>query len=313
MAIVFFSYSHADEALRDRLETALAMLSRQGIVEAWHDRRIPPGDDFANAVDVELDRADIVLLLVSPDFLASRYCYEVEMQRALQRHDAGEARVIPVILRPCQWQDAPFGRLRAIPKDGRPVTKHADVDDAFLEIAEAIKSVAGPAAAPASKSAAAGQPSPALSEPRSSNLRLNKTFTEADKDRFLDEAFEYLAKFFENSLDELGRRNEGVETRFKRIDSNTFTSIAYRNGEPVARCRIFLGSPMINRGIAYSNDDAGAGNAFNESLSAVAEEQSIALQPLGLAMSVHGGSTRNLTMEGAAEAYWGLFIAPMQR
>src|SRR5213080_3948433 len=107
MVAVFFSYSHKDEDLRDQLETHLAMLKRQGVISAWHDRRLIAGSDIDTGITEELEGADIILLLVSPDFLASDYCYGVEMTRALERQAAGEARVIPVILRPCEWKQAP--------------------------------------------------------------------------------------------------------------------------------------------------------------------------------------------------------------
>src|ERR1044072_2186300 len=100
MAVAFFSYSHRDEALRDELEVHLATLKRQGLIEAWHDRRITAGDDFAGVISEHLERADIILLLVSPYFLNSNYCYDVEMTRALERHREKTARVIPVILQP---------------------------------------------------------------------------------------------------------------------------------------------------------------------------------------------------------------------
>jgi hypothetical protein len=143
-------------------------------------------------------------------------------------------------------------------------------------------------------------------------LRLKKTFSDADRDRFLDESFEYLAKFFENSLDELQERNSSIETRFRRIDANTFTAGAYRNGQLVARCRIFLGSPIAERGIAYSHDDTGRSNSFNESFSPVADDQGLALQSIGFAPSMRC-ENRRFSMEGAAEAYWSLLIEPLQR
>src|ERR1700747_1511118 len=87
---VFFSYSHADETLRDQIEKQLALLKRQGVIEVWHDRRIGAGQDFAKEIDRHVETDDIILLLVSSDFLASDYCYEKEMTRAMQRHEAGE-------------------------------------------------------------------------------------------------------------------------------------------------------------------------------------------------------------------------------
>ena len=112
MAHVFFSYSHADEALRNELEKHLAGLCREGVITTWHDRRIGPGDDLHGQIHDQLDSADIVLLLVSSDFLDSNYCYDVEMMRAMQRHERGEARVIPIILRPCDWHGTPFRRAQ---------------------------------------------------------------------------------------------------------------------------------------------------------------------------------------------------------
>src|ERR1035437_2373407 len=134
MADVFFSYSHKDEALRDRLEVHLTMLKREGIIETWHDRRITAGDEFAGVIDARLESADLILLLVSADFLNSNYCFDVEMKRALERHAAGEARVIPIILRPCDWHSAPFGRLLAAPKDGKPIASWPDLDEAFVDV-----------------------------------------------------------------------------------------------------------------------------------------------------------------------------------
>jgi hypothetical protein len=123
VATLFFSYAHADENLRDQLETHLSGLRRQGIILFWHDRRIIAATDIGHAIDSHIDTADVVLLLVSPNFIASDYCYEREMERALERHRKGEARVIPVILRPRDWHDLPFGKLLATPTDGRPVRR----------------------------------------------------------------------------------------------------------------------------------------------------------------------------------------------
>lgn len=138
MARVFFSYSHKDEALRDQLESHLALLKNQGLIQAWYDRRIVAGDVVDDAIFSQLDAADIILLLVSSDFISSQYCYSQEMMRAMERHEAGEARVIPVILRHCVWQGAPFGKLLAAPRDGRPVTAWPDRDEALADVAKQV-------------------------------------------------------------------------------------------------------------------------------------------------------------------------------
>jgi hypothetical protein len=142
VASVFFSYSHADEGLRDQLEKQLSLLKRQGIIEVWHDRRIGAGREFGKEIDWHVETDDIILLLVSSDFLDSDYCYEKEMARAMERHEAGEAIVIPVILRACDWHGAPFGKINATPPDGRPVTQFPDRDQALLEVAKAVRQAA---------------------------------------------------------------------------------------------------------------------------------------------------------------------------
>jgi hypothetical protein len=315
MAIVFFSYSHADEELRDQLEKHLTMLKRQGVIETFHDRRIPAGNDLDRSISGELERADVILLLVSPDFLASAYCYDIEMHRALERHGRGEARVIPVILRHCDWHSAPFGKLMATPRDGKPVKSFPDLDEAFLQIAQAIRMVVGEHGGQNRASAVAvrpvGQPVGWTgSDPRSSNLRLPRSFTDADKDGFRDEAFEYIAKYFANSLTELAQRNPGVQVDFRRIDANQFTATGYKEGRKAAWCRIFTGHGAMGNGIAFSANESTGVGGFNENLSIEADAEGIHLRPLGMGMRQSSG---RLTFEGGAELYWDMFIDSLRR
>jgi len=135
----FISYSHADETYRDQLEKQLALLKRQGVIETWHDRRIGGGMEVDREINAHIESDSIILLLVSADFLASDYCYGIELQRALERQRLGEARVIPIILRACDWHDAPFGKLEALPTDGKPVTSWANRDEALTDVEQGIK------------------------------------------------------------------------------------------------------------------------------------------------------------------------------
>ncbi|HYV47227.1 MAG TPA: COR domain-containing protein [Myxococcaceae bacterium] len=137
---VFISYSHKDEVFRNELETHLTLLQRQGLISMWTDRRIAPGDDWETSIDERIATADIVLLLVSADFLASDYCYRQEMSRALRRHEAGEARVIPIIIRDVAWKIAPFAELQALPPD-EAVASAQNRDTAWRQVAEGIEAV----------------------------------------------------------------------------------------------------------------------------------------------------------------------------
>lgn len=139
---VFISYSHRDEKLRETLGLHLASLQRQGVIKSWHDRKISAGTEWRQAIDENLNSAEIILLLISENFIASDYCYDLEMERAIARHDAGEARVIPIILKPVDWSGAPFGKLQALPKNAKPVTTWSNRGEAFLNIAEGIRQAA---------------------------------------------------------------------------------------------------------------------------------------------------------------------------
>ena len=136
---VFFSYAHEDEGLRDELAKHLIMLKRDGVISSWYDREITAGSEWAGEIDEHLNTAQIILLLVSSDFLASDYCYDVEMGRAIERHNADEARVIPIILRDVDWQGAPFAKLQALPKNAKPITSWKNLDEAFADVVRGIR------------------------------------------------------------------------------------------------------------------------------------------------------------------------------
>jgi TIR domain len=138
---ILYCYAREDEKLRDELAKYLEPLRRSGEITTWHDRKILPGAEWKQEIDTHLDSADIILLLVSPNFMASRYCYTVEMQRALERHQKKDARVIPVILNPVDWQNTPLEVLQALPRDGKPITLWRHRSQAFSNVVEGIHKV----------------------------------------------------------------------------------------------------------------------------------------------------------------------------
>ena len=136
---VFYSYAHRDEEHRDELETHLALLNREGLIAEWHDRRIPPGTEWEQEINDALESADLILLLVSSNFLASDYCYGKELACAMERHEKRDALVIPIIVRPVSWSMAPFSKLQALPKDAVPVTTWDNIDRAWENVADGIR------------------------------------------------------------------------------------------------------------------------------------------------------------------------------
>jgi len=138
---VFISYSHMDRDYREELEKHLSILKRLGVLTTWHDRQITAGEEWRGAIDENLRSARLILLLVSPGFMASEYCNDVEVRCAMERHEAGDARVVPVILRWVMWDQAPFAKLQALPTDAQPVRAWEDRDAAFENIARGIRGV----------------------------------------------------------------------------------------------------------------------------------------------------------------------------
>jgi hypothetical protein len=324
MVTVFFSYSHKDEDLRDELEIHLTALKRQGIIQTWHDRRILAGKDLDEEIDSNIETADIILLLVSPYFIASDYCYNIEMQRALKRHEDGESRVIPVILHPCEWHETPFGKLKATPTDGKPVSKYPNQHDAFLLIAKDIRRAADEISAKTEietdqlkitqvNDLGKKPKSKITGKPRSSNLRVRRKFTDIERSKFIVETLNYLANFFENSLTELESRVSDIETEFRRIDVNHFTSAIYEKGNLIGNCKIWLASDICSSGeIRYSSSISVDDNSYNESLHIDDDGYILGLKAtMGFHRSGYDSETL-LSQEGGAEHFWSVLIEPLQ-
>lgn len=131
---LFYCYARKDKSLRDELEVHLAWLKRRYQLTTWYDREILPGEEWEQAIDKNLNTAHLILLLISPDFMNSDYAFGKEMERALARHKEGTCRVIPILLRPTYWEEAPFSHLELLPGEARCVTTWPNRDEAFREV-----------------------------------------------------------------------------------------------------------------------------------------------------------------------------------
>lgn len=142
MLCVFISYSHKDQGLKDDLIKHLSPLTRLNLVAEWHDGKIEAGDKWEDAITSNLDHADIIVVIVSIDFINSKYCYEVEMEKAIERASKGDAVLIPVIGRNCMWKTTPFKDFQALPAAGKAIAGWQDRDEALTDVAEGIRVVA---------------------------------------------------------------------------------------------------------------------------------------------------------------------------
>jgi hypothetical protein len=136
---LFLSYADADVSCCQELKKHLSLAQRQGFVTTWYDRQITAGTNKAEEIEKQLEQASIIFLLISADFLVSDYCYSVEMTRALQLHQDGKAKVIPLLVRPCDWKGAPFEHLQLLPTNERPISQWTDRDEAWTHIVTEIR------------------------------------------------------------------------------------------------------------------------------------------------------------------------------
>ena len=138
---VFLSYSHEDEQYKRELDKHLAPLRNSGRAETWNDRKLEAGSRLNEIIQKELNESDIIILMISSDFLDSYYCHEIEMKKAVERESRGECKIIPVIVRACMWDETELINFLAFPRDGKPIEQYEHKDDAYLEIAKGIRDI----------------------------------------------------------------------------------------------------------------------------------------------------------------------------
>lgn len=301
MATAFISYSHRDEVYRQELETHLAPLRRQGLLSSWHDRKMTAGDPLDDTISTYLESANLILMLISADFVASDYCYAREMKRAIERHEAGEARAISIICRPCDFHDLPFARFVLLPTDARAVSSWPDRDAAWVDVVRGIRR-ALEVKAPTTRAPEDVDEGRDLGRPHAdSRSTLPRRTSDLQMDRFTTNAMRDLAKYFEKELDMLEMRDPTWKGQFHQIDANSFTGQVYFEERELASCTIFRGG-MGPRTIHYSQGIVNTGNSWNEALTVEADEGGPFLKPMG--MSLHFRGQRPNRMEPFDAAHY---------
>lgn len=309
MPKAFISYSHRDEKALERLHTHLATLRREEKITAWYDREVLAGDDIDNKISSNLDNSEIFLALVSPDFLASNYCYEREMATALDRHADGTLRVIPIILEPCDWKSTPLGKLKALPKDGKPISTWTNENVAYLDVVTELRRVS------------TEQEQPKQPEPKENNAtqnrreakryRIKKQFDTIDRDEFRQQAFTSIQEFFRQSISELNEIGDAIRGRFEKINELAFscTVLNKSNGNREAHITVHGDSERAFGGdISYSFSRRAPSNTANGFIRVDANEYELFLKLDNFSFSRSRDSTP-LSAEQAADALWREFTS----
>jgi hypothetical protein len=307
----FISYAHADANALDRLHKHLAMLKREGTLNAWTDHAILPGDRVDGAISAQLERSTIFVALVSPDYLASRYCYEKEFELGLALAQAGRMRIVPVILEPCDWLSSPLKEFLALPKDGLAISGWTNQNNAYLDVVTGLRRIL---TAPDEGKGPGPGPGSAVAPPRAATVRqprIKQDFDTIQRADSADKTFAVIQDYFRASCDEL-TRIEDLRARFEVMDPTAFTCTVVnrgrlRGGEAHITVRNGKGRSMGFGGdISYVNQRYAEANTSNGSIRVEHDDYN-----LFLAMDQFGSSGRNkekITPEQAAARLWTEFV-----
>ena len=235
----FISYSHADGRALERLHKHLAMLTRDGTLSTWSAHQILPGDKVGDKIDANLSKSGLFLTLLSPDYLASKYCYETEFQKAQDLAAEGKLRIVPIIVQPCDWQSSPFKEYLALPYDGKAVSEWTNENNAFLDVTKGLRRIV--------EDMKNTQPDSFMPTTKPVSMITNrrplikKDFDAIDKAEFSDHAFEVIRAYFEASCRELTESSEGeLKAKYERMEDTAFTCTVVNRGRRGAEGHITI-------------------------------------------------------------------------
>jgi hypothetical protein len=215
----FISYSHQDKAMLDLLHKHLAQLKREEIIHSWTDGEIPAGGLIDDNISMALDQSELFIAMVSPDYIASNYCYEKEFKQALQMQAGGKLVIIPVIVEPCDWISTPFKSFKALPADGKAVRTWENKNTAFLNVIQQIRKLFN-----GTGNMTDGIKTGASTIPTARNYRVQKDFDSIQKIEFANKAFDEIKTLMKRYIDELVQIDD-IKARILSDESNTLKAI----------------------------------------------------------------------------------------
>ena len=303
----FISYSHKDYKTLDQLHTHLAVLLRDGRIDAWVDRDVLAGEEINLGIEEQLEQCMLFLLLVSPDFLASDYCIEQEMKRALERHHAGDAIVVPIIIEPCDWKSTQLGDLKALPKDGIPISEWPNKNNAFLNVVQELRRVLAAYDEDHANVQVNLSANPETARPGGRRYLVKRDFDVIDISDFRQAAYAEIRTYFERAISEIDAI-EDIRGRFSSITDASFTCTIVNRARVHGTAHITIHRRMevIDIGdIYYSFTENSPRGTANGIFTIHADEYDLFLKSL---MMNFGHDEKLFTPEAAAEQLWMLFL-----
>lgn len=215
----FISYSHKDSNYLERLKVHLAQMKRDGLITEWTDEEIHAGGSLNNTISDALNSSELFLALLSPDYIASNYCYNKEFETAQRMQEEGKIIIVPIIVEPCDWQRTPFGNLKALPKDGKAVSEWTNPNNAFLNVIDELRRLTSFTKTSTVQNLQSSSP-----EKLARNYKVKKYFSEVDSFNFKESSYEEIKNYFQASISELDSV-ENLQARFTNEGKGFFTCL----------------------------------------------------------------------------------------
>lgn len=301
----FLSYSHKDKWALERLHTHLAQLQREEKISAWYDREILAGSDVDIEIDQRLSDCNLFIALISADFLSSDYCYNTEMNTAIQRHEEGSLRIVPLIVTPCDWLSSPISKFKAVPLDGKPITEWRNQDSAFLDIITELRRLVSP-----NQETTGSKPESTNltnNHERKSRYKVERTFDEIDIAAFRESAFAVFKRYFEEAISEVGMI-DGIRSHFADGGPSNFSCIIVNNMNQHGTAHINVRTKTHSQffgDISYSFSDRPDPNSSSGEFAIESDGFNLYLKA---GLQVFSDSNEKLTPETAAESLWSDFM-----
>lgn len=228
----FISYSHHDAPMLDILHKHLAQLQREGSIQTWEDREIPAGGGWEKQISTALESSQLFLALLSPDYLASHYCYEKEFEKAIQMQEEEKMIIVPIIVEPCDWLNTPLNKFKALPKDGKAISTWENKNTAFLDVTQNLRKLVGSTSAKPIKQQTAPTP-------LSRNYRVQKDFDSIEKLEFLEKTFHEIEDLIKRYIDEVIKL-ENIKVRILAEDENTFGAMLVNRNKIATEAELII-------------------------------------------------------------------------
>lgn len=297
----FISYSHKDSEYLDHLHTHLAILRREGRINAWYDREILAGDAFDNVILNELLQSELFLALVSPYFLGSNYCYEKEMAKAIELQQQGKLRIVAIILEPCEWMHTPLRQFKVVPKDGLPVAEWQNKNSALFDVVTEIRRILDKVT---ENGLSISKVNPIQPKPQPPKYKIKRQFDSIEKSEFLENCFASMKDFFQRKIEEI-KSVDGLNARYKDISPNGFTCVVLnrmlQNRQGAVTVYIKSSGVMNLGDLSFSYTENSATNSANGFFNVTADDYDLWLKK---ALGLNINQDRLMKADEASTVLW---------